>query len=156
MKNHREKDKKDIPDLNCDSPFEPTVIHKMLNGIRPDLFQVEGRQEDAEEFLGCVLNGLNDEMLEVSTVFYFIMYHFIIYLVNTSHMYYIYNGYKVVMVHIIFCIKYNCSLMEHGGKNNCFEMVISLVFHCNEILQKNIHCFLTKQHIILCFHSKSN
>lgn len=77
VKNHREKEKKDIPDLNCDSPFEPTVIHKMLNGIRPDLFQVEGRQEDAEEFLGCVLNGLNDEMLEVSTKFHFIMYYFI-------------------------------------------------------------------------------
>lgn len=42
----------------------------MLNGIRSDL--IEGRQEDAEEFLGCLLNGLNDEMLEVRT--YFIMY----------------------------------------------------------------------------------
>lgn len=62
------------------------------------------------------------------------------------------------MVHIIFCIKCNCSLMEHGGKNNCFEMVISLVFHCNEILQKNIHCFLTtySYFIMLSFKIKLN
>lgn len=47
--------------------FEPSYVYKMLNSIRNDTaFQVEGRQEDAEEFLSCLLNGLNDEMLEVS------------------------------------------------------------------------------------------
>lgn len=51
--------------INCDTPFEPNYIYKMLNGLRNDTFVVEGRQEDAEEFLGCLLNGLNDEMLEV-------------------------------------------------------------------------------------------
>lgn len=49
--------------INTDVPFEPNWIYKMLNGIQIDL--MEGRQEDAEEFLGCLLNGLNDEMLEV-------------------------------------------------------------------------------------------
>lgn len=52
--------------INTDIPFEPSWIYKMLNGIRSDL--IEGRQEDAEEFLGCLLNGLNDEMLEVSGI----------------------------------------------------------------------------------------
>uniref|UniRef100_A0A182PDK1 ubiquitinyl hydrolase 1 n=1 Tax=Anopheles epiroticus TaxID=199890 RepID=A0A182PDK1_9DIPT len=56
--------KDDIPEIQVDTPFEPTVIYKMLNGIRSDIFQIEGRQEDAEEFLGCVLNRLNDEMIE--------------------------------------------------------------------------------------------
>lgn len=63
----RDKSKKDeTPDIQLDSPFEPVVIHKILNLLRSDIFQVEGRQEDAEEFLGCVLNRLNDEMLEVN------------------------------------------------------------------------------------------
>lgn len=62
----RDKSKKDeTPDIQLDSPFEPVVIHKILNLLRSDIFQVEGRQEDAEEFLGCVLNRLNDEMLEL-------------------------------------------------------------------------------------------
>ncbi|XP_044270841.1 ubiquitin carboxyl-terminal hydrolase 10 [Tribolium madens] len=51
--------------IDYDLPFEPSWIYKMLNGVRSDLFLVEGRQEDAEEFLGCLLNGLNDEMLEL-------------------------------------------------------------------------------------------
>jgi len=38
----------------------------MLSAIRSDTFKVEGRQEDAEEFLSCLLNGLHDEMFEVS------------------------------------------------------------------------------------------
>lgn len=51
--------------VTYDRPFEPNWIYKMLNGMQSDSFVVEGRQEDAEEFLGCLLNGLNDEMLEV-------------------------------------------------------------------------------------------
>ncbi|KAK4872657.1 hypothetical protein RN001_014686 [Aquatica leii] len=51
--------------INCDTPFEPYWFHKLLSGMRSDTFVVEGRQEDAEEFLCCLLNGLNDEMLEL-------------------------------------------------------------------------------------------
>ena len=65
--NRREKGPKgkEEIELNCPPPFEPTVIHKILNS-RGNGFKVEGRQEDAEEFLSYLLNGLNDEMLEVS------------------------------------------------------------------------------------------
>lgn len=64
-KTQREKPKKDdTPEIQVDTPFEPVGIHKILNGVRSDIFQIEGRQEDAEEFLGCVLNRLNDEMIE--------------------------------------------------------------------------------------------
>ncbi|KAB0792459.1 hypothetical protein PPYR_14418 [Photinus pyralis] len=51
--------------INCDTPFEPFWFHKLLSGVRSDTFVVEGRQEDAEEFLCCLLNSLNDEMLEL-------------------------------------------------------------------------------------------
>lgn len=46
-------------------PFEPTGIHKILNSRGSNSFKVEGRQEDAEEFLSYLLNGIDDEMLEV-------------------------------------------------------------------------------------------
>jgi ubiquitin carboxyl-terminal hydrolase 10 len=37
----------------------------MLSKIRSETFKVEGRQEDAEEFLSCLLNGLHDEMIDI-------------------------------------------------------------------------------------------
>lgn len=37
----------------------------MLQALRTDMFPVEGRQEDAEEFLSFILNRMNDEMIEV-------------------------------------------------------------------------------------------
>ncbi|XP_075164150.1 ubiquitin specific protease 10 [Haematobia irritans] len=50
-------------ELQCDPAFEPTEIYKLWNDSREE--HVEGRQEDAEEFLSYILNKLNDEMLEV-------------------------------------------------------------------------------------------
>lgn len=58
--------KDDASYLPVGSSFEPTGVYKVLDKIRGDNgFSVEGRQEDAEEFLSCLLNGLNDEMFEV-------------------------------------------------------------------------------------------
>jgi ubiquitin carboxyl-terminal hydrolase 10 len=37
----------------------------MLQKLRNDIFPIEGRQEDAEEFLSFILNKMNDEMIEV-------------------------------------------------------------------------------------------
>ena len=54
-------------DIATGPAFEPTCVYRMLSVIRTDTM-VEGRQEDAEEFLSCLLNGLNDEMLEVMKV----------------------------------------------------------------------------------------
>lgn len=66
--NRREKGQKKGDDLSaeltCDPAFTPHAIYKLWNDSRTDV--VEGRQEDAEEFLGFVLNQINDEMLEVS------------------------------------------------------------------------------------------
>lgn len=62
----REKNKKDdVPEISRDSAFEPTVILKMLQALRTDMFPIEGRQEDAEEFLSFILNRMNDEMIAV-------------------------------------------------------------------------------------------
>lgn len=55
--------------INCDTPIEAHWMNTIFNGVRSDTFIVEGRQEDAEEFFGCLLNGLNDEMLEVRQKF---------------------------------------------------------------------------------------
>uniref|UniRef100_A0A1A9W534 ubiquitinyl hydrolase 1 n=1 Tax=Glossina brevipalpis TaxID=37001 RepID=A0A1A9W534_9MUSC len=58
------KNKDDLSgELQCDSAFEPTEIYKLWNDSREE--HVEGRQEDAEEFLSYILNKLNDEMLEI-------------------------------------------------------------------------------------------
>lgn len=46
--------------------FEPKGVYRVLEKVRSDSgYSVDGRQEDAEEFLSCLLNGLNDEMLEI-------------------------------------------------------------------------------------------
>lgn len=42
-------------------PFEPAYVYKMLATINGDLFS-DGRQQDAEEMLSFVLNGLHEEV----------------------------------------------------------------------------------------------
>lgn len=46
--------------------LEPLGIRKCLGLLDGSTFKVEGRQEDAEEFLSHLLNGLHDEMLKVN------------------------------------------------------------------------------------------
>ncbi|XP_068116281.1 ubiquitin carboxyl-terminal hydrolase 10 isoform X2 [Hyperolius riggenbachi] len=49
-------------DIRPGTPFEPTYIYRMLTVSKSPLSE-KGRQEDAEEYLGFVLNGLHEEML---------------------------------------------------------------------------------------------
>merc|ERR1719410_2723258 len=43
--------------------LEPGYVYNMLLNLEDETFKVvDGRQEDAEEFLSCLLNGLSDEM----------------------------------------------------------------------------------------------
>ncbi|XP_033231396.1 ubiquitin carboxyl-terminal hydrolase 10-B isoform X2 [Belonocnema kinseyi] len=51
-------------DVHSGTPFEPSYVYTMLKNTS-SVFSIEGRQEDAEEFLSCLLNGISDEMLEV-------------------------------------------------------------------------------------------
>ena len=50
-------------DLPVGAPLEPGYVYRTLLQLEADTFKVqEGRQEDAEEFLTCLLNMLSDEM----------------------------------------------------------------------------------------------
>ncbi|GAB6021055.1 Ubiquitin carboxyl-terminal hydrolase 10 [Chamberlinius hualienensis] len=55
----RKKD--DKPSVMIGHHFEPSYIYSVMSKVKSDAF--EGRQEDAEEFLSCLLNGLHEEML---------------------------------------------------------------------------------------------
>ncbi|XP_066596871.1 ubiquitin carboxyl-terminal hydrolase 10-A-like isoform X2 [Prorops nasuta] len=64
------KEKKRTQDLvatiQSGSAFEPISVYRVLrHTVAAGHFSIEGRQEDAEEFLSCLLNGINDEMLEL-------------------------------------------------------------------------------------------
>ncbi|XP_057191208.1 ubiquitin carboxyl-terminal hydrolase 10 isoform X2 [Triplophysa rosa] len=51
-----------MKDVRPGTPFEPTYIYKLLTLIKSSLSE-KGRQEDAEEYLGFILNGLHEEMV---------------------------------------------------------------------------------------------
>ncbi|XP_049574673.1 ubiquitin carboxyl-terminal hydrolase 10 isoform X1 [Syngnathus scovelli] len=51
-----------VKDIRPGIPFEPTYIYRLLTLIKSSLSE-KGRQEDAEEYLGFILNGLHEEML---------------------------------------------------------------------------------------------
>ncbi|CAG9561394.1 unnamed protein product [Danaus chrysippus] len=53
------------PAVPAMSPLDGSAGLRVLRALRPFPGSQEGRQEDAEEFLGCLLNSLNDEMLEL-------------------------------------------------------------------------------------------
>ncbi|KYM98351.1 PREDICTED: ubiquitin carboxyl-terminal hydrolase 10 [Cyphomyrmex costatus] len=53
-----------VMDIYSGIAFEPAYIYKMLQYLSVAYaFSIEGRQEDAEEFLSCLINAINDEML---------------------------------------------------------------------------------------------
>uniref|UniRef100_H2YFC0 ubiquitinyl hydrolase 1 n=1 Tax=Ciona savignyi TaxID=51511 RepID=H2YFC0_CIOSA len=55
-------------DVRHGPPFEPRHMYDMLGLIKSPLSE-KGRQEDAEEFQSCVLNGLHDEMTQLISYF---------------------------------------------------------------------------------------
>jgi len=63
--NQNNKNKKPQDAFYIGASFEPTGVRKVLGFFDGATFKVEGRQEDAEEFLSHLLNGLHDEMLKL-------------------------------------------------------------------------------------------
>ncbi|XP_044125427.1 ubiquitin carboxyl-terminal hydrolase 10 isoform X2 [Bufo gargarizans] len=58
-----------VRDLRPGPAFEPTFIYQLLTVSKSTLSD-KGRQEDAEEYLGFVLNGLHEEMLCLKKLLY--------------------------------------------------------------------------------------
>jgi len=54
---------KAVVDIRSDTAFQPSYLHTMFRGTAN--FCRDGQQEDAEEFLSYLLNGIDNEMLEV-------------------------------------------------------------------------------------------
>ena len=47
-------------------PFEPTYVYALLSQVKTSLSH-QGKQEDAEEFLSCILNGLHEELTQLAS-----------------------------------------------------------------------------------------
>ncbi|CAN2389258.1 Ubiquitin carboxyl-terminal hydrolase 10, partial [Pristimantis euphronides] len=58
-----------VRDIRPGPAFEPTYIYQLLTLSKSNLSE-KGRQEDAEEYLGFVLNGLHEEMLSLKKFLY--------------------------------------------------------------------------------------
>ncbi|KAG8562473.1 hypothetical protein GDO81_015689 [Engystomops pustulosus] len=58
-----------VRDIRPGPAFEPTYIYQLLTLSKSSLSE-KGRQEDAEEYLGFVLNGLHEEMLSLNKLLY--------------------------------------------------------------------------------------
>ncbi|XP_019849471.1 PREDICTED: ubiquitin carboxyl-terminal hydrolase 10-A-like isoform X1 [Amphimedon queenslandica] len=54
--------RKKLRDFSYEKPFRPDFIYEILPKIKSSL-SIQGRQEDAEEFLSCFLNKLHEEMV---------------------------------------------------------------------------------------------
>lgn len=48
-------------------PFEPTYVYNLLTCVKT-AFSQQGKQEDAEEFLSFILNGMHEEMVMLSEI----------------------------------------------------------------------------------------
>merc|ERR1719308_623995 len=60
QKKDKARKKEDLPTGNA---LEPSYVYRTLLKLESETFKVvEGRQEDAEEFLTCLLNMISDEM----------------------------------------------------------------------------------------------
>ena len=60
QKKDKARKKEDLPTGNT---LEPSYVYRTLLQLESETFKViEGRQEDAEEFLTCMLNMISDEM----------------------------------------------------------------------------------------------
>lgn len=97
---HNKRGEDTVIDIQSGVAFEPSYVYTMLKHTSAaGAFSVEGRQEDAEEFLSCLLNGINDEMLEV-------------------YIYYIFHSLKNMNYYKIFiiCNNYNLFIVDEIGQ----------------------------------------
>ncbi|XP_060597410.1 ubiquitin carboxyl-terminal hydrolase 10-like isoform X2 [Ruditapes philippinarum] len=62
MSRNFEKGHKGVRDITPGQPFEPAYVYKMLQAIAVNPHFKLGKQEDAEEFLSCILDGMHEEM----------------------------------------------------------------------------------------------
>ncbi|MEE6499991.1 hypothetical protein FKM82_003661 [Ascaphus truei] len=58
-----------VRDIRPGAAFEPTYIYRLLTVTKSSLSE-KGRQEDAEEYLGFILNGLHEEMLSLKKLLF--------------------------------------------------------------------------------------